>query len=561
MTHFKFFALLCIFFSFSSLTKGAEKIAKFEELNQCIENRIEFKNNKLAKINALRNELKKNNSISQTFDLYSKLYEEYKAFKYDSAYAYSYKMLTLAKKIDDINLIAKSKIALSYSCRSAGLYKEANELLYSIDSTNLSTSVKTDMYAYKAMFNLELAQFFVNEPYFSLYNKESFECCKKTVQIADHEDVFVNNAKARIYQFNNDYQGAIKLAKHYLSKKKPNEHDYAMIAADIASYYMTLKDTAQAINYYTQSAMADIQSATTETSAITNLANIYYKKSDFKKAHICIMQALEDAEFYNARQRKVQVSNIFPIIEAERFQVIQQQKNNLLIYLAALSLLLVLLSFAVFVILKQTSRLNKAKKLIQQQNVELLDSNKELTKSQEKIQRQNNELLLINEKLKETQRIKEEYIGYFFSANSSYLEKMEEYRKLVARKIKNKQAEELLQINSSTSFQQERENMFDLFDQIFLKLFPDFVNQYNQLFNPEDRVILKNEHILNAELRIFALIRLGISESERIAQFLDYSVHTVNNYKTKVKNRSFVPNELFEQRIMQIESIKTDIER
>ena len=273
------------------------------------------------------------------------------------------------------------------------------------------------------------------------------------------------------------------------------------------------------------------------------------------------MQALEDAEFYNARQRKVQVSNIFPIIEAERFQVIQQQKNNLLIYLAALSLLLVLLSFAVFVILKQTSRLNKAKKLIQQQNVELLDSNKELTKSQEKIQRQNNELLLINEKLKETQRIKEEYIGYFFSANSSYLEKMEEYRKLVARKIKNKQAEELLQINSSTSFQQERENMFDLFDQIFLKLFPDFVNQYNQLFNPEDRVILKNEHILNAELRIFALIRLGISESERIAQFLDYSVHTVNNYKTKVKNRSFVPNELFEQRIMQIESIKTDIER
>ena len=93
--------------------------------------------------------------------------------------------------------------------------------------------------------------------------------------------------------------------------------------------------------------------------------------------------------------------------------------------------------------------------------------------------------------------------------------------------------------------------MFALFDQIFLKLFPDFVERFNQLFQPEDRVNLKNtNNSLSAELRIFALIRLGITESERIAKFLDYSVHTVNNYKTKVKNRSIVPNELFEQKIM-----------
>lgn len=533
----------------------------FEDLEQCIANKRIYSDAKLHRINDLIVHLEDSrNSLLQRFSICSQLYLEYKSFQFDSAYVYASKMLHLAENIGDVNLIGKSRLALSFSCRSGGLYKEAYDLLYSIDPQQLNPEVRTDLYAYRSSFNIELAQFFGKEPYYTNYYNASLEASQITSKIASFEDITVASAKIRVLELEKDYPNAITLAQKYLQSKKPDQHDYAMLAANIAGFSLILGDTAQAIRYYIAASIADIKSATRETTAIRILAEILYKQKDFKRAHTYIMQALDDANFYNARQRKIQVGSIFPIIESERFDVIKQQKNSLLIYSVLISIIGLLFLLAIFVILKQTKKLNRAKELIQKQNEELLISNDELTRIQEKISKQNKELLQINDKLKENQRIKEEYIGYFFSASSAYLQKLDDYKKLVNRKIRNKHIEELMQINNASDIQQERENMFALFDQIFLKLFPDFVNQFNLLFKAEDQIILKAENILTSELRIFALIRLGIIESERIANFLDYSIHTVNNYKTKVKNRSIISNELFEQKIMEIESIKTNIE-
>jgi uncharacterized protein (UPF0297 family) len=211
------------------------------------------------------------------------------------------------------------------------------------------------------------------------------------------------------------------------------------------------------------------------------------------------------------------------------------------------------------IILKQKKRLNSARLLIVKQNSDLLESNEQLKESQKKISKQNIDLVHINERLKEVHRIKDEYIGYFFSTNSAYLDKTEDFRKMVVRKIRNRQFDELIELSAATDLRKEREDMFELFDQIFMKLFPDFVIRYNQLFNEEDRVYIKSDGMLTPEIRIFALIRLGITESERIAKFLDFSLSTVKNYKTKAKNRSIIPNELFEHKIMEIESVKTEI--
>jgi len=534
----------------------------FDELDRCLSERQKYVDAKETKIHNLSKTLfYKQNTTEKQFEIYFSLYKEYQSFQYDSAYSYASKMLRVAEQLNDYNRIGRSKIALSFSCRSRGVYKEAYELLYSIDQNKLNADVLTDLYAYKSSLNIELAIFFGKEPYYSKYYKESLETARTTDKIATHDNIFVKSARIRIYELGKKYPEAIKLATDYLSKSPPDNHDYAMLAADIAGYYIMLGDTANAIKYYTKSSIADIKSATKETTAIRILAEILYKEKDFKRSHNYIVQALDDATYYNADQRKMQISTVFPIIEAEIFDTVKQQKNNLMIYSIAISCLLVSLLLALFVINRQRKRLNSAKVLIEQQNNELLASNNELTKSQKKISKQNSELLQTNDKLKEAQRIKEEYIGYFFTANSVYIEKLEDYRKLVNRKVRNKQMEDLLQISNTSELQQDRENMFALFDQIFLKLFPDFVERFNQLFQPEDRVNLKNtNNSLSAELRIFALIRLGITESERIAKFLDYSVHTVNNYKTKVKNRSIVPNELFEQKIMQIESIETIID-
>lgn len=531
-----------------------------KELDACIEKRSVYEGAKKQQIQKLETEFYRENvSLNKQYRLCFRLYYEYQSYKYDSAYSYAGRMLQYAEKLNNPNLIAESKIALSFSCVSAGLYKEATEISNSIDTTQLQIKNKADLYSFLSILNINMADFSTAEPYYTKYRKNSLTYCINSISLlktGSPEEIMI---KIREYQLLNDYKKAIIIAEHYLMGKKTRLHDYAIVTSTLGYFYQVRNDTTKAIVCFSQAAIADIKMATKETAAIRQLAQLLYAQGDVQRAYSYAILALDDANFYNARQRKIEVGRVLPIIEAGRFEIIKQQKDKLLIYAALISILFILFVIATFIILRQKKRLNSARLLILQQNSDLLESNEQLTEVQKKISKQNIDLINVNERLKEAHHIKDEYIGYFFSTNSAYLEKIENYRKIVARKIRNRQFEELLELTSSSDLRKEREDMFALFDQIFMKLFPDFVVRYNQLFNDADRVLIKSDGILTPEIRIFALIRLGIIESERIAKFLDFSLSTVKNYKTKAKNRSVIPNELFEHRIMEIESVKTEI--
>ena len=157
-----------------------------------------------------------------------------------------------------------------------------------------------------------------------------------------------------------------------------------------------------------------------------------------------------------------------------------------------------------------------------------------------------------NRLLKEDDKIKNASIGRTFYTNAEYIAKLEKLFLTIDRKLTARQYDDLRSMTKLSTLNAERENMYEAFDQTFLKLFPNFVERYNLLFEEKDRKLPPNDHSLTSEMRIFALIRLGITDSERIAKFLDYSVHTVNTYKTRIKNRSTAENEQFEKLIMEI---------
>jgi hypothetical protein len=530
-----------------------------KKLDECIEKRSSFESEKKARIQNLEiHFFSKQNSLIEKYNLSAELYKEYRSYKYDSAYSFAGRMLQIAEKLKDKNRIAESKIALSFSCMSAGLYKEASEISSTINPAELQTKRQIDLYSFLSTLNLNMA-YSTSEPYQSKYKVIALDYCKKDMTLMDPKSSDYLSAKMFEYQLKNDYKNALNIAEHYLSTNKHDLHNYAIITSTLASFYLARKDTAKAVLNLAAAAIADIQIATKETAAIRRLAELLYKQGDIQRAYSYATIALDDANYYNARQRKIEVGQILPIIEAGRFDIIKQQNNKLLIYSGLISILLILFLVSTFVILKQKKRLNSARLQILQQNTNLLQSNEQLTEVQKEIKRQNIDLAHTNKKLKEAQRIKEEYIGYFFSTNSIYLEKIEDYRKMVARKIRNRQFDELAQLSASSDLRKEREDMFALFDEIFIRLFPDFIFRYNQLFEEKNQVKTRSNAMLSPEIRIFALIRLGITESERIARFLDFSLSTVKNYKTKAKNRSLIPNELFEQKIMEIESVKTDI--
>ena len=531
----KRFILLIVTFFLSLNFYGSNAVTKenLKELDRLIEKRSSFEDTKKHHILNIKDQLlSKDAGTVKRYELCCELYNEYRSYKYDSAYYYAGQMLYLAQKIQNTNLIADSKIALSFSCMSAGLFKEAADIAYSVNPAQLETDRLVNLYLFLSTLNIDMATYSATEPYNSEYKNKSLQYCKQATVLKIKESPEIATAKIQECQLRGNYPEAIKIARQCLSSEKLDDRNNAIIASTLGFCYLMEKDTTNAICYLTSAAISDIKMVTKETSAIRQLAELLYAKGDLQHAYTYARIALDDANFYNSRFRKIEIGHILPIIEAERFSIIEQQKDKLMFYSILISILGLLFMIATVIIMKQKKKSNLDKKLIFNQNQELLESNK---------------------RLKDVHRIKDEYIGYFFTANSTYIEKTEEFQKMVIKKIRNRKFEELIQLADSGDLEKERKDMFALFDQIFLRLFPDFINQYNLLFKEEDRVLHKTDKIqLTPEVRIFALIRLGISNNESIAKFLNLSVSTIKNYKTKVKNRSEVSNDLFEQKIMEI---------
>lgn len=534
--------------------------AKADSLIELLDNTISksqlYVDQKEEKLTILRSRINESDSPITQFENASLLFNEFKSYKYDSAYHYANRMLGYAEIINNPNLLSQSKIALAFSCMSAGLFKEATEIASSVDTTQLHNTYKEEFYSFLSVMYLSMSDYSATQPYFDLYRTKSLLYTRKAYSLTNQKSPEALVLKMREYQLRNYYQQALEVGEKYLVVTSLSPHEFAIGASTLAFFYEVHGDTTKALEYLIRAAIVDIRMAVKETSAIRQVADLLYKRGDIRHAYEFAIVALDDANFYNARHRKIEVGQILPIIEDGRFDIINRQKDKILTFAILSSILLALFFIAALIIFFQKRRLSKARVMILNQNAELRESNHELKYTQDKISVQNADLITMNEKLKEVHRIKDEYIGFFFSANSSYIERMEEYKRQVLRHIKNGHPEELLK-STSTGNRREKEEMFAMFDQIFMRLFPDFIDRYNQLFDETDKVTVSSDGHLTPEIRIFALIRLGINENEKIAKLLDFSISTIKNYKTRVKNKSLIPNDLFEQEIMKIESVKT----
>ena len=290
----------------------------------------------------------------------------------------------------------------------------------------------------------------------------------------------------------------------------------------------------KAIEYLILAAISDIKAATKETVALRNLAKILFDLGDKQRAYKYIILALEDATYYNARHRKIEIAKILPIIEGERLLLLENQKSSLIWLTIITGALGLFVLFFLIVIYFQLKKLKRIRKTLQVAVNNLSNTNKELR--------------LAN-------KIKEEYIGYFFDVNSEYIDKLDNLQKNVLRKVNLRQYDDLLKLIKGKNIKSERQFLYHRFDEIFLKIFPDFIPEFNKLFKPKDKTVLKPNELLNSELRIFGLIRLGVNDNEKIAKFLNLTVTTIYTYKTKAKARA-INKEDFHKQLMAIKGVK-----
>lgn len=305
---------------------------------------------------------------------------------------------------------------------------------------------------------------------------------------------------------------------------------YAYYTLSLA--YEAKKDTDMEIYYLAQTALIDLNASVREYAALQKLARLVYQQGDPERAYNYVSCSMKDAVACNARLRFLEVTEFYPIIDKAYSDKKAQEKRLgriLTLSITGLAVCLILLAFYLYHGLRKLSLMRK-----------------NLSKS-------NKELVALNQQLQQTGKIKEVYIARYLDRCVSYLDKLEQYRRSLEKLAMASRIEDLFKaIRSADFLREERKNFYNEFDKSFLELFPNFIHDFNNLLNEDGKIEPKPGEILNTELRIFALIRLGVTDANRIAHFLGYSLATVYNYRSKIRNKAKGDKDNFEQEVMSL---------
>lgn len=488
---------------------------------------------KEKRINRLKQLVRSSNSIDAQFNIYGQIFDEYKVYICDSAYHYAQLISELANRHANQHWANESKLQTSNILTISGMYPEAVDILRSIGKDQLSGGQLIDYYTrfYHAYNEWgEYAEYGYRQQYKIL--GRAYQDSLLAMLQPEHPAYGFEHAWRAIES--GDYERANSLLFQRLPTTEPNTRDYSILTSMIGILFWYLDDIDRHKEYLAQSAISDINASIKENTSLRSLANVLFGEGDLSRANAYIKKSLADANFYNARLRSIQISKLYPIIENAYQLERHQRQRELQTLLAVISVLSLLLALTVVYIIIQFRKLAEARRQTLLANEQLKDNNRSLT---------------------EANQIKEEYLGRFLNLCSTYIEKMETHHRRLYKTAKEGNLATLTEkLKSNTFIEEELNEFYQNFDHAFLKIFPRFIEQFNALFHLEDQVTPKQGEILNAELRTFALIRLGITDSQRIAEFLRYSITTIYNYRSKFRNKATVPREQFEAAVMKISS-------
>ena len=490
----------------------------------------------------------------QRYDINLKLYNEYKTYISDSAIYYARENTVIAEKLNNPAWAYESQLDLVSLYIVAGMYIEAIDILKSINNKNLSDWLLIKYYdCYKQLYNY----YSNNNPYTRIYIEKSKLYRDSLLNVLDEKSNHYKIVYAEKLYDENKLLEARQILQNLLNRTESDTHEKAVLAYALANIYKKEGSISLQKHYYAISAICDIKNAIKENASMQALASVLYETGEVERAYDCIKSSMEDAMFCNARLRTYEVSQIFPIIDSAYQENVNKQKSELQLFLILVSILSIFLIIAIIYVYRQMKRVARIRKELYHTNVKLNGLNTDLQSTINQLNDVNKELSDVNNELSEANQIKEAYIGHFLDLCSTYINKLEKYQNTLNKKAVEKKLDELYKIlKSREMIDNELKELYENFDNIFLHLYPNFVEEFNSLLVRDGQFILKPNELLNVELRIFALIRLGITDSSKIASFLHYSANTIYSYRTRVRNKAAVPREEFESMVMKIGIIK-----
>ena len=514
----------------------------YKQLDAALAQRAHYVELKEKSLNEIKQGAKYVTSNEDKLKLYEQLANEYKAYEYDSAMTYVNKGLILAQKSNNIFFNKRFQLSQTRLLITRGFYAEAKEILQKIEPKEEPRDYQ--FLYYYTMYGLynNWSTYCENNEFSKNYDLKKVEYLKKAIELSPKKDAFYYYLMGELYYFSNhpNNNKTIQYYKKALSMEKPYSRLHAMTAFALSEVYQKANNLELMEHYLLVAAISDVTSATKENVALQDIALFIYKHKtrSLNKAQEYINLSLEDAYAYNNRLRRIEISSKLQMITNAYTDDIKT--TNRLLNIALLVIILLLLGVGISsLFIRKKNRLLKQKK-------------DEISATSDKMEKLNGQLHLINDELKDTNQKRERLVKVYIDLCYKNIERNQKLRTLAVRKIKANQSKELLSLlSSSTNTEKENKEFLTEFDKAFLSLYPTFVNELNQQLTESAHIQLKENGEMPPILRVCALLRLGITESSKIAGILSYSPQTVYNYRSILKNNA-IDKEHFEENVLKL---------
>ncbi len=518
------FPFMCVYADESSLD------AILKELDWAVKNKESYSASKEKEIADLKNRLSRSNSVGEQYDLCDQLFTSYLHYQADSALYYVDCKQHYFPELKDGQRVEELLINRAEVMGVMGMYNEAADLLKRIDPNKLDQELLGYYYRTMRAYYGWMADYVTYPEVKNEYLLKT-HLYRDSIMLTMPSGLDRDIVEAEKTLLDGDADKAERMLNEMLMKN-PDARQQAYINYTLSETYGEKGDFENQMEKLAKTALLDLKSATKEYASLQKLAYLLYDKGDVDRAYQYLNCSMEDAVACNARLRFIEVAEFFPIIDKAYKVKEQRGKTTVMIMLACVSLLSIFLIVAVFYLYRWMKKLSIMRRNLKQAN---------------------NQLKLTNEELEQTGKIKEVYIARYLERCVSYLDKLEQYRRSLAKLAMASRIDDLFNAIKSEQFiRDERKTFYHEFDKSFLDLFPNFIESFNELLQEDGRIYPKSGELLTTELRIFALIRLGVTDSAQIAHFLSYSLATIYNYRSKIRNRALGDKDLFEENVMKL---------
>ena len=523
-------------------------------LDSLLEQQDLFVRVKEERIKQLKMQYSRVKDVKELYAMNRMVYLEYRVYDADSALHYINKNIQLAQQTNNRTWEVVSLLEQSFVLTSSGLLTEALKAVSDIQPEELPQNLRSEYFGRLCTLYSRLRDYSSENSQLSEHYNNLQKAFRDSVYLtATPDELRYWNCRAWLYMGTPEIEPVKQAFEENKQTLSNDSRKYSIATYNLSAIYRSENNESKYLENLILSAMADIRSVNGDIGSLQEIAEYLFKHGEIDRAYNYILYCSQKAMLFHNRVRIVKMSHLQNQIYKAYQEQSRTQQKRLQASLIAVSFLFLVLIGAFLFIRKQMRRLKEANLKLDSTNQKLSVNMDALSTAHQRLEEVNmqlkdlnTQLQEVNDQLRESNYVKEEYIGYVFNICSTYISKLEEFRKNINRKLKVGQIEDVKAItDSSATASNELKEFYQNFDTIFLHLYPDFVGDFNALLLPEERIELKEGELLNTELRIHALIRLGITDSVKIADFLHCSAQTVYNNRLRTRNKSIIPKEDF----------------